>query len=95
MLLDDVFLCFTVVSCSQSDQGSASATANDDLSDLSDDDENMCPGEEEVEEMKLIRLRLSPTSNSKIKQLFSNTDKVIMFIFMLYNHTREQPRLKS
>jgi len=27
--------------------------------------------------MKFIRLRLNPTSNPKIRQLFSNTEKVI------------------
>jgi len=33
--------------------------------------------------MKLIRLRLNPTSNIKIKQLFSNTDKVITYLMLM------------
>jgi len=52
-------------------------TANDDISDLSDEDDNLYPDKEEVKEMKLIRLRLNPTSNPKLRQLFSNTDKVM------------------
>jgi len=58
----------------------------DDLSDLSEDDDNLYPdGEnEEAEGLKLIQLELKPTTNPelkpttnpKIKQLFSDTDKV-------------------
>ncbi|KAF6018683.1 hypothetical protein EB796_023013 [Bugula neritina] len=50
----------------------------DDLSDLSEDDNNLYPdGEnEEAEGLKLIQLELKPTTNPKIKQLFSDTDKV-------------------
>ncbi|KAF6039057.1 hypothetical protein EB796_002635 [Bugula neritina] len=60
---------------SQSDLPTSTITANDDLSDLSDDDENLYPDVEKVEEMKFIRLRLNPTCNPKIRQLFSNTNK--------------------
>ncbi|KAF6041121.1 hypothetical protein EB796_000568 [Bugula neritina] len=67
----------SVANSSQSDLPTPTITANDDLSDLSDDDENLYPDRKEVEEMKFIRLRLNPTSNPKIRQLFSNTDKVI------------------
>jgi len=49
---------------------------DDDLSDLSEDDDNLYPDEENEEGMKLIQLELKPTTNSRIKQLFSNTDKV-------------------
>jgi len=48
----------------------------DDLSDLSEDDDNLYPDEENKEDMKLVPLELKPTTNPKIKQLFSNTDKV-------------------
>jgi len=50
--------------------------SDDDLSDLSEDDDNLYPDEENEEGMKLIQLELKPTTNPKIKQLFSNTDKV-------------------
>ncbi|KAF6034219.1 hypothetical protein EB796_007478 [Bugula neritina] len=69
-------LYFIVANSSQSDLPAPTKTANDDLSDLSDDEENLYPDRKEVEEMKFIRLRLNPTSNPKIRQLFSNTDKV-------------------
>jgi len=48
----------------------------DDLSDLSEDDDNLYPGGENGEDIKLIQLELKPTTNPKIKQLFSDTDKV-------------------
>ncbi|KAF6040760.1 hypothetical protein EB796_000924 [Bugula neritina] len=56
-----------VANSSQSDHGTTSAIANDNLSDLSDDDENLYPDGKEVEKMKFIRLRLNPTSNPKIR----------------------------
>ena len=79
-------LYFIVANSSQSDLSTPTKTANDDLSDLSDDDENLYPDRKEVEEMKFIRLRLNPTSNPKIRQLFSNTDKVITSnVYVLYS----------
>ncbi|KAF6026027.1 hypothetical protein EB796_015662 [Bugula neritina] len=66
----------SVANSSQSDLPTSTITATDALSDLSDDDENLYPDEEDVENMKFIRLRLNPTSNPNIIQLFSNTDKV-------------------
>jgi len=75
-----------VANSSQSDLPTSTKTANDDLSDLSDDDENLYPDVKEVEDMKFIRLRLNPTSNPKIRQLFSNTDKVITSnVYVLYS----------
>jgi len=53
-------------------------TADDDLSDLSEDDDNLYPDEENKEDMKLVQLELKPTTNPRIKKLFSNTDKVIV-----------------
>jgi len=80
-------LYFLVAKSSQSDLPTSKITANDDLSDLSDDDENLYPDKEEIENMKFIRLRLNPTSNPKIRQLFSNTDKVITSnVYLLYSH---------
>ncbi|KAF6040768.1 hypothetical protein EB796_000932 [Bugula neritina] len=76
-----------VAHSSQSDHGTTSAVANDDLSGLSDDDENLYPDGKEVEEMKFIRLRLNPTSNPKIRQLFSNTDKVITYLMLIFNNS--------
>jgi len=53
-------------------------TADDgDLSDLSDEDEVLQTSEEKDKDMKLVKLNLKPTSNLRIKQLFSNTVKVI------------------
>jgi len=46
------------------------------LSDLSDEDDNLYPDEEFGEEMKLIRLNPTPTTNARIRRLYSNTDKV-------------------
>jgi len=92
-LVSFVFLCnavclyFAVANSSQSDHGTTSAIANEDLSDLSDEDENLYPDREEVEEMKFIRLRLNPTSNPEIRQLFSNTDKVITSVAFFNNHS--------
>jgi len=74
-----VGLYFIVANSSQSDLPTIAITANDDLSDLSDDEENLCPDGKEVEDMKFIGLRLNPTSNPKIIQLFSNTDKVLIY----------------
>jgi len=48
----------------------------DDLSDLSEDDDNLYPDGENGKGLKLIQLELKPTTNPKIKQLFSDTDKV-------------------
>jgi len=53
-------------------------TADDDLSDISEDDDNLYPDEENEKDMKLIQLELKPTTNPRIKKLFSNTDKVIV-----------------
>jgi len=80
-------LYFIVSNSSQSDHLTSTKTANDDLSELSDDDENLYPDRKEVENMKFIRLRLNPTSNPKIRQLFSNTDKVITSsVYVLYSN---------
>jgi len=49
---------------------------DDDLSDLSEDDDNLHPEQENEKDIKLIQLELKPTNNPRIKQLFSNTDKV-------------------
>jgi len=81
-------LYFIVANSSQSDLPTPTITANDDLSDLSDDDENLYPDRKEVENMKFIRLRLNPTSNPKIRQLFSNTDKVITSNFYVLYFNR-------
>jgi len=51
--------------------------SEDDLSDLSDEDEYLYPEGGEGEQLKLIRLTPSRTTNPKIKKLFSNTDRVI------------------
>jgi len=54
-------------------------TADDDgdLSDLSEeDDDTLYPDEENEEGIRLIHLELKPTTNPRIKQIFSNTDKV-------------------
>ncbi|KAF6026047.1 hypothetical protein EB796_015644 [Bugula neritina] len=50
---------------------------DDDMSDLSEDDDNLYPDEENEKDMKLIQLELKPTTNPRIKKLFSNTDKLI------------------
>jgi len=50
--------------------------SDDDLSDLSEDDDNLYPDEDNKKGMKLIQLEPKPTTNSRIKQLFSKTDKV-------------------
>jgi len=79
-------LYFIVANSSQSDLPTSTITATDALSDLSDDDENLYPDEEDVENMKFIRLRLNPTSNPNIIQLFSNTDKVITSnVYVIYS----------
>ncbi|KAF6023896.1 hypothetical protein EB796_017805 [Bugula neritina] len=54
------------------DQNNSTEMLADDLSDLSEDDDNLYPdGEnEEAEGLKLIQLELKPTTNPKIKQLF-------------------------
>jgi len=53
---------------------------DDDLSDLSDDDEVIQTGEEKDKDMKFIKLNLKPTSNPRIKQLFPKTDKVVILV---------------
>jgi len=79
-------LSFIVASSSQSNLLTSTIAANEDLSDLSDDDEQLYPDGAEVENMKFIRLRLNPTSNPKIQQLFLNTDKVITSnVYVLYS----------
>jgi len=49
---------------------------DEDLSDLSEDDDTLYPDGENEKDMKLIQLELKLTTNLRIKQLFSNTDKV-------------------
>jgi len=49
----------------------------DDLSDLSEDDDNLYPDVENGEGLNLVQLEMKPTTNPKIKQLFSDTDKVM------------------
>jgi len=49
---------------------------DDDLSNLSEDDDNLYPDKENEGNVKLIQLELKPTTNPKIKKLFLNTDKV-------------------
>jgi len=73
-------LCFSVEDNNQSDLRTEEVTANDDLSDLSDEDEYSYPDKEKGVQMRFIRPKLETTTNSKIKQLFSNTDKVIFRI---------------
>jgi len=68
---------FVVEDDNQSDGRTEEVTADDDLSDLSDEDEYLYP-DEEGEKMKLMRLKLEGTTSFKIKKLFSNTDKVII-----------------
>jgi len=50
--------------------------SDDDLSDLSKDDDNLYPDKENKEGLELVQLELKQTTNPRIKQLFSNTDKV-------------------
>jgi len=66
---------FVVEDDNQSDKRTEEVTADDDLSDLSDEDEYLYP-DEEGKQMKLMRLKLERTTSLKIKKLFSNTDKV-------------------
>jgi len=68
-------LCFPVEDNNQSDGRAEEVTADDDLSDLSDEDEYLYP-DEEGGQMKFIRPKLEGTTSLKIKKLFSNTDKV-------------------
>ncbi|KAF6026051.1 hypothetical protein EB796_015641 [Bugula neritina] len=49
---------------------------DDDLSDLSEDNGSLQSDRENKKGIKLIQLELKPTTNPRIKQLFSNTDKV-------------------
>jgi len=47
-----------------------------DLSDLSEDDDNLYPDEENKENVNLIQPNLKTTRNLRVKNLFSNADKV-------------------
>jgi len=53
-------------------------TADDDadLSDLSEDDDNLYPDEENEKDVKLIQPNLKTTRNLRIKNLFSNAKQV-------------------
>ncbi|KAF6025189.1 hypothetical protein EB796_016500 [Bugula neritina] len=51
-----------------------------DLSDLSEDDDNLYLDKENEKDMKLIQLKLKPTSNLNIKNLFTNADKVKILV---------------
>jgi len=53
-------------------------TADDDadLSDLSEDDDNLYPDEENEENVKMIQPNLKTTRNLRIRNLFSNAEKV-------------------
>jgi len=64
----------------QSDLRTNEVTSEDDLSDLSDEDEYLYPEGGEGEQLKLIRLTPSRTTNPKIRKLFSNTDRVIIHL---------------
>jgi len=60
-----------------SDPRTATVTVGGDVSDLSnDDDDTLYPSKTKVKDMKFIRPKLKSTSSPKIKQLFSNTNKV-------------------
>jgi len=49
---------------------------DDDLSDLSEDDDNLYPDGENEEDVNLIQPNLKTTRNLRIKYLFSNAEKV-------------------
>ncbi|KAF6031559.1 hypothetical protein EB796_010137 [Bugula neritina] len=48
----------------------------DDLSDLSEDDDIIVPEEDETHQNVEIRLTVTPTTHPKVKQLFNNTNEV-------------------
>jgi len=52
-----------------------------DLSNLSEDDDNLYPDEKNEKDMKLIQLKLKSTSYLKIKNLFANADKVKILVY--------------
>jgi len=70
----------SVEGSNQSDLRTDEVTSEDDLSDLSDEDEYLYPEGGEGEQLKLIRLTPNRTTNPKIKKLFSNTDRVIIHL---------------
>ncbi|KAF6036178.1 hypothetical protein EB796_005513 [Bugula neritina] len=74
-----------LLNSNQSDLRTDEVTSEDDLSDLSDEDEYLYPEGGEGEQLKLIRLTPNRTTNPKIKKLFSNTDRV-------FSMTRERGR---
>jgi len=48
----------------------------DDLSDLSEDDDIIVPEEDETQQNVEIRLTVTPTTHPKVKELFNNTNEV-------------------
>jgi len=72
-------LCSSDADNNQSDD----VTADDALSDLSDEDEYLYPDGEEGEQLKLIRLTPNRPTNLKIRNDFSNTDKVIIHLIQM------------
>ncbi|KAF6038704.1 hypothetical protein EB796_002986 [Bugula neritina] len=48
----------------------------DDLSDLSEDDDIIVPEEDETHQNVEIRLTVTPTTHPKVKELFNNTNEV-------------------
>jgi len=67
------FFSFSNPGISQSNHVTAD---DDDLSDLSEDDDNLYPDGENEEDVKLIKPNLKTTRNPRIKNLFSNGEKV-------------------
>jgi len=49
----------------------------DELSDLSEDDDNIVPEQDGKRQRVQIRLTVTPTTHPKVQELFNNTEKVI------------------
>jgi len=54
--------------------------SEDDLSDLSEDDDIIVPERDETHQNVEIRLTVTPTTHHKVKKLFNNTNEVIQVI---------------
>jgi len=52
----------------------------DDLSDLSEDDDIIVPEEDETHQNVEIRLTVTPTTHPKVKELFNNINEVFQVI---------------
>jgi len=62
----------------QADPRSAVAMETpDELSDLSEDDDNIVPERDGRRQRVQIRLTVTPTTHPKVQELFNNTEKVI------------------